>query len=113
MGEREAAVAAMLAFAAGTQGYFVTRSRIWETAALLLVAFTLFRPGFWWDMAFPPLAEEPAAKLEEMVAEMDPGGQLRIMIKGEKMNGTEFIKTVMLPVRCAVSVDITQHWIGT
>jgi TRAP-type uncharacterized transport system fused permease subunit len=34
---------------------FLTKSRIWETAALLLVAFTLFRPGFWWDMIYPPL----------------------------------------------------------
>ena len=24
------------------------------TAVLLLVAFTLFRPGFWWDMVYPP-----------------------------------------------------------
>jgi hypothetical protein len=93
-----AAVIAMLAFAAGTQGYFITKSRIWETAALLLVAFTLFRPGFWWDMVFPPLTQEPAAKLEQMVAEMEPGAQIRIMFKGEKMDGTEFTKTVMLPV---------------
>ena len=93
-----AAVVAMLAFAAGTQGYFMTKSRIWETVALLLVAFTLFRPGFWWDMVFPPLTQEPASKLEQMVAEMEPGAQIRIMFKGEKMDGTEFTKTVMLPV---------------
>ncbi len=93
-----AAVIAMLAFAAGTQGYFMTKSRIWETIALLLVAFTLFRPGFWWDMVFPPLTQEPASKLEQMVGEMEPGAQVRIMFKGEKMDGTEFTKTVMLPV---------------
>jgi hypothetical protein len=33
-----------------------------------------------------------------MVEEMDPGAQLRIMLKGEKMDGSEFTKTVMLPV---------------
>ncbi|MBI3451772.1 MAG: TRAP transporter permease, partial [Rhodospirillales bacterium] len=43
------ATAAMLLFAAATQGYFLVRSRIWETAALLLIAFALFRPGFFWD----------------------------------------------------------------
>ncbi len=57
---------AMLAFAAATQGFFLTKSRIWETVALIVVAFTLFRPGFWWDMAYPPLIEETPAKLEEM-----------------------------------------------
>jgi len=93
-----AAVAAMLAFASATQGYFLTKSRIWETIALLLIAFTLFRPGFWWDMMFPPLTEEPATKLEQMVGDMEPGAQVRIQLKGEKMDGSEFTKTVMMPV---------------
>jgi len=93
-----AAVAAMLAFAAGTQGYFITKSRIWETAALILVAFILFRPGFVWDKFFPPLTQEPAAKLEQVVETMAPGDQLRVMLKGEKMDGSEFTKTVMVPV---------------
>jgi TRAP-type uncharacterized transport system fused permease subunit len=65
-----AAVVAMLVFAAGTQGFFLTKSRIWETAALLLVAFTLFRPGFWWDMIYPPLIKESPAKMEQMVETM-------------------------------------------
>jgi TRAP transporter 4TM/12TM fusion protein len=93
-----AAVIAMLAFAAGTQGYFLTKSRIWETAALLLVAFTLFRPGFWWNMVFPPLTEKPAAKLEQMVEGMEPGSQLIIKVSGEDLNGKAYTKTLMLPV---------------
>jgi hypothetical protein len=43
------AVVAMLLFAAATQGYFLVRTRWYETIALLLIAFTLFRPGFWLD----------------------------------------------------------------
>ena len=93
-----AATVAMLTFAAGTQGFFLTKSRIWETVALLLVALTLFRPGFWWDRVFPPLSEEPAAKLGQMVEGMQPGALIRIMLKGEKDDGSEFTKTVMLPV---------------
>jgi TRAP transporter 4TM/12TM fusion protein len=93
-----ASVIAMLAFAAATQGFFLTKSRIWETAALLLVAFTLFRPGFWWDMVFPPLTEEPAAKLEQMVAGMEPGSQLIIEVSGEDLKGRAYTKTLMLPV---------------
>jgi TRAP-type uncharacterized transport system fused permease subunit len=93
-----ASVIAMLAFAAATQGFFLTKSRIWETAALLLVAFTLFRPGFWWDMVFPPLTEEPAAKLEQMVAGMEPGSQLIIEVSGEDLKGKAYTKTLMLQV---------------
>jgi len=92
------AVLAMLVFAAGTQGYFVTRSRLWETVALLIVALILFRPGLVWDRFFPPLVQETPAKLVQMVEEMEPGSQLRLMLKGEKMNGSEFTKTIMLPV---------------
>ena len=93
-----ASVIAMLAFAAATQGYFLIKSRIWETAALLLVAFTLFRPGFWWDMVFPPLTQEPAAKLEQMVAGMEPGSQLIIEVSGEDLRGKAYTKVMMLPV---------------
>jgi TRAP-type uncharacterized transport system fused permease subunit len=93
-----ASIIAMLAFAAGTQGYFLTKSRIWETAALLLVAFTLFRPGFWWDMVFPPLTEESPAKLEQMVGGMESGSQLILEVAGEDLNGKAYNKTVMLKV---------------
>ncbi len=40
---------AMLVFAAVTQGYFIAKSRKWESAALLLVVFMLFRPDFFLD----------------------------------------------------------------
>ena len=93
-----AAVIAMLVFAAGTQGYFITRSKIWETIALLLVAFTLFRPGYFWDKVYPELIERPASEMTQIVGNMGPGEQLRMELKGEKMDGREFKMTVMLSV---------------
>ena len=92
------AVLAMLIFAAATQGYFLTKNRVWETVVLLLISLVLFRPGIVWDRFYPPLEEKPAADLVQMVAGMDPGGQLRIVLKGEKDDGREFTKTIMLPV---------------
>jgi TRAP transporter 4TM/12TM fusion protein len=92
------AVIAMLVFAAATQNFFLVKNRIWETIALLLIAFTIFRPGFWWDRVFPPLTEVPAINLEQIVEKMDPGSQLRMMLKGEDFDGNEYTKTVMLPV---------------
>jgi TRAP transporter 4TM/12TM fusion protein len=92
------AILAMLAFAAGTQGYMLTRCRKWETIALLFIALILFRPGIVWDKVFPPLNEEPPAQLEKWVSDMEPGSSLRLMVKGEKMSGKEFTKTVMLTV---------------
>ncbi len=92
------AVVAMLCFAAATQRYFLTRSRLWETAVLLLVAFTLLRPGFWWDMVFPPLKEVPAAQLEAIVDEVDPGGHLILQVAGEDFQGNPYTKVMMLQV---------------
>jgi len=93
-----AAILAMLVFAAGTQGYFITRNKLWETVALLLIAFILFRPGYFWDQIFPPLIELPPLKLAQVAGEAKPGSQLRLTITGEKMNGDEFVKTVMLQI---------------
>jgi TRAP-type uncharacterized transport system fused permease subunit len=90
------AVLAMLAFAAGTQGYFLVKSRLWETAALLVIALMLFRPGLVWDEFFPPLHEESPTRLVEWVDDMDPGAALRIKLKGEKLSGKPFTKTIML-----------------
>ena len=42
-------IVAMLLFVAATQGWFLVRSRFWETAALFLACFILFRPGFLMD----------------------------------------------------------------
>ena len=92
------AVLAMLAFAAGTQGYFLVKCRAWETVALLLVALILFRPGIVWDKFFPPLLQEPADEIVSYVGDMDPDSSLRITLKGEKMSGKIFTKTIMLTV---------------
>ena len=93
------AVIGMLVFAAATQGFWLVKTPIWETIALLLIAFTLFRPGFWWDKLYPPLHEEPPSKLEQIVGAMEPGARIRIMIEGENLrDGSKFTKTVMLSV---------------
>ena len=93
-----AAVAAMMAFAAATQGFFLVKTRAWETVALLLVTFILFRPGFVWDKFFPPLSDESPTQIESLLTESKSGSSLRVMIKGESMNGEEYTKTVMLPI---------------
>ncbi len=93
-----ASVMAMLVFAAATQRYMLTNNRIWETVAMLLVAFILLRPGYFWDKVYPPLLEKPATELAAIVADMNPGSQVRIMVAGETFHGDAYRKTLMLPV---------------
>lgn len=92
------ATVAMLVFAAATQGYFLAKSRLWETGALLLVTFTLFRPGYWWDMAYPPFQEVPATRLMELVAQADAGERKRLWVEGTNLNGKDIRKGVLLPL---------------
>ena len=94
-----ASILAMFAFAAATQGFMLTRNRIWETAALLLVALFLFRPGIAWDRVFPPLEEKSPTQIEQVVGEMEPGSSLRMEVQGENfMTGKMFTKVIMLTV---------------
>jgi TRAP transporter 4TM/12TM fusion protein len=93
------AVVAMLSFAAATQGFFIVRSRIWESLALLLVAFTLFRPGFWLDMVQPPFVTTPATRLVAVVGAAPAGTELRLQVEGEDLTTGDMVsKTVLLPL---------------
>ena len=92
------AVVAMLVFAAATQGYFLVKSRWWETIALLLVTFTLFRPGFWWDMVYPPYQERPASELMALVEAAPAGERKRVWVEGLNLDGKEIRKGVLLPL---------------
>ena len=92
------ATVAMLLFAAATQGYWLVRSRLWESLALLLVAFTLFRPGFWWDEIYAPTHLIPASQLVEQAASVPDGGKLQMVVQGENLEGKFMTRTVLLPL---------------
>lgn len=72
----------ILVFTAATMGYFVTKSRIWETVALLLLAFALFRPGVVMDRIQPPYASAEPVQLVEVIGQAEPGTILRLGISG-------------------------------
>lgn len=93
----------MLLFAAATQGYWLTRSRLWESAALLLITFTLFRPGFWWDMIYEPVVSMPPSQIVEMAEQVQAEGKLPMMIAGETIDGDYVEKLVVLPLGAAGS----------
>ena len=76
------ATIAMLLFAAATQGYFLARSKYWESAALLLVAFTLFVPGFWLDRIQPRYEELPPTQLAEAFDKAAVGDTVRFVVEG-------------------------------
>ena len=92
------ATGAMLIFAAGTQGWLVTRSRWYESALLLVVAFTLFRPGYWLDTLVDPYQDIDRATFVESLGNLEQDTDLRLWIKGEDYVGNTKEFVVLLPV---------------
>jgi len=92
------ATLAMLIFAAGSQGYFLVRSRWYESVLLLLVAFTLFRPGFWMDIVHDPYRDIAPAEMAQALGDVEAGSQLRLRVLGENDVGDPREFSLLLPV---------------
>ncbi len=90
------AVIAMMLFAAATQGWFLVRNKIWESVALLLIAFTLFRPGYWLDKIQAPFYSQPSDKTFEVVDSATAGGTATIVVSGPNYDTGEMDQTTLL-----------------
>ncbi|RVU29563.1 TRAP transporter permease [Neptunomonas marina] len=90
------AVVAILVFSAATQGYWLVKSRLWESLVLILIAFSLFRPGFWWDMVYPPSTSLAPSALVTEVEQLNSGDFIQLKFEGETIEGDEVKKTVSL-----------------
>lgn len=92
------ATIAMLIFAAGTQGFMIVRNRWYESLLLLLVAFTLFRPGFWMDKIHDPYESVPPSQFAQALGDVEDGSNLRVQIAGEDAFGDPMTTYVLVPV---------------
>jgi TRAP transporter 4TM/12TM fusion protein len=92
-------IVAMGCFVAATQNWLLTRNRWYETVALLLICFTLFRPGYWLDQLQSPFTAEPAAQLIEVAATVPQGATLRFRVQSQSRAGDEVEKLVRLTMR--------------
>ena len=87
------AVAAMMLFASATQGFFFARNRIWESLLLLLVAFTLFRPGYWLDRISEPFELRPGIEVLDVASSGAAAAELRITVAGPDFNDPDIETT--------------------
>ena len=71
---------AMLVFAAATQGYFIAKSRKWETVILLLVVFMLFRPDFFLNQWQERYAETTGPAALAALEELPVGSTARLRV---------------------------------
>lgn len=88
----------MLLFAAATQGFWFTKNRWWETIALLLAAFLIFRPGALWDKIETPYENVPGKEIFKVADNIKAGETLEFIVSGETLEGIERTYTFALPL---------------
>ena len=89
---------AMLLFAAATQGYFIAKNRLWETGALLLIAFMLFRPDFLLDQVSEKYATAKGPAALELMAGAAQDQEVRVVVLGPDFDtGNMRPTTITLP----------------
>lgn len=89
---------AILIFTAASQGYFVARCRWYENIILLLIAFSLFRPGYWMDKVVAPFDSINPVNVEQMLTSVPANTNIRLWIDGEDDVGNQrsFMTTLTL-----------------
>ena len=90
------ATIAILVFTAGTMGYFLTRSRIYESILLVLVAFALFRPDFFMNRIMPPHTTVAPSALIQALDAAQPGDELRLTIRGPDFDTGDTASTTLV-----------------
>ncbi|WP_293575708.1 TRAP transporter permease [Phaeobacter sp.] len=90
------ATIAILVFTAGTMGYFITRSRIYESVALVAIAFAIFRPGFFMDQIQPPFTAVAPAQLATALDTVPEGTNVRLTVAGPDFDTGEMTETTLV-----------------
>ncbi|MDH3659023.1 MAG: TRAP transporter permease [Alphaproteobacteria bacterium] len=92
------ATIAMLVFAAATQGWFFDRLKIWEVPLLLLIAFSIFRPGFWMDRIVSPFNDVAPSEIAAAAEATPAGTELRLRVAGLDQFGSpiEFVAPIQM-----------------
>jgi hypothetical protein len=98
------AVVAMMLFASATQGFMFTKNRIYETVLLLLIAFTLFRPGYWLDTVSPPFDVSAPETVYQVTDGMAPDSVLTLIISGPDFDSGKTESTT-IQVNLAAGAD--------
>lgn len=90
---------AILVFTAGTMGWWLTRSKIYESIALVAIAFALFRPDFFMDRIQPPFNPVEPAALAQALGDAEEGDEVRIVVRGPDFDTLESKDvTLVLPI---------------
>jgi hypothetical protein len=98
-------IVAMGCFVAATQFWLIARNRWYETVALLLICFTLFRPGFWLDLLAAPYTVLPPAEITRVAANTPAGSTMRIKVASQNRAGDNVDKVLRIGIGEGTTLD--------
>ena len=78
---------AIFCFSSVTQNWMVTKNRIWESVALIIVMVALFRPSVFMDQLYPPFDQVDPAAVTSGEVTFEPGQVVRFHITRETPYG--------------------------
>ena len=96
-------VVAMGCFVAASQNWLLTKNRWYETVALLLICFTLFRPGFWLDRLQAPYEARSPGEIVKVAESIPQGLTVRFRVESQSRAGEDVEKLVRLTMRAGKS----------
>jgi hypothetical protein len=76
--------------------WFRVKSRLWETALLLVAVVLLFRPDFFMDQVAPEYQRVPAAQVFDVAGKVGADDRVVMVIQGSTIEGRDITKTVAL-----------------
>ena len=82
-----ASIVGCLAFAAATLRYWMVRTALWETLALLIVSLSLIYPAIWLDLVYPKYKELPPAAIYETAQNAGENARLVVRFEGTSIEG--------------------------
>jgi TRAP transporter 4TM/12TM fusion protein len=92
-------IVAMACFVAATQNWLLMRNRWYETVLLLLICFTLFRPGYWLDRFEAPFNVHPPGEILSAAGSLPENETLRFRVMSQNRAGEDVEKTVRLTMK--------------
>ncbi len=92
------ATTGVLLFTAGTMNYFFTKNKWWETILLLILAFALFRPGFFMERIMPSERHIEPAQMVQQLQNVKVGEKFMLKVSGVNPYGKPIEFYAQLPV---------------
>lgn len=103
---------AILAFTAASMRYFFDHNKVWETALLLIIAFALFRPGFFMGYISPTERYIEPVHITEQIAHAPIGEDMTLRVAGINQYGTPITFYTKLKVPAGDSGEERLHNLG-